>query len=127
MRPLRPERARIIRERAAVKRRPPEHVVAALVLTVLLLLAAAVARAEDDRTLEAVTIEGEVRLPQVLFITSREVDRPMDWLDHYDVPLAVPAAITPGWAVLAAPDAPPPGIVATPAEEKPGSPQEDSR
>ncbi len=32
------------------------------------------------RTLEDVTIEGEVRLPQILFISSRDTERPLDVL-----------------------------------------------
>jgi len=36
------------------------------------------------KTLDEITIEGEVRLPQVLFITSRESTRPLDWLELYD-------------------------------------------
>jgi hypothetical protein len=35
------------------------------------------------KTLDAVTIEGEVRLPQVLFITSRDGERPLDFLAMY--------------------------------------------
>jgi hypothetical protein len=35
------------------------------------------------KTLEEITIEGEVRLPEVLFITSRDVERPLDWVDGY--------------------------------------------
>lgn len=35
------------------------------------------------KTLEDITIEGEVRLPEVLFITSRDVERPLDWLAGY--------------------------------------------
>jgi len=39
------------------------------------------ARAEDTKTLDDIQIEGEVRLPRVLFITSRETARPLDFLD----------------------------------------------
>ena len=35
------------------------------------------------KTLEEITIEGEVKLPEVLFITSRDIERPLDWLDGY--------------------------------------------
>jgi hypothetical protein len=35
------------------------------------------------KTLQEITIEGEVRLPEVLFITSRDVERPLDWLAGY--------------------------------------------
>jgi hypothetical protein len=35
------------------------------------------------KRLEATNIEGEVHLPQVLFITSRESVRPLDFLDFY--------------------------------------------
>ncbi len=51
---------------------------------------------EAVRTLDDVTIEGEVRLPQVLFISSRETDRPLDALavfgpiDPREVALATP-------------------------------------
>ena len=44
---------------------------------------AADAPKEAVKTLDAVTIEGEVRLPQVLFITSRESDRPLEFLSLY--------------------------------------------
>ena len=37
----------------------------------------------SHKTLEATRIEGEVRLPEVLFITSRDVERPLDELDAY--------------------------------------------
>jgi hypothetical protein len=36
-----------------------------------------------SKTLEEITIEGEVRLPEVLFITSRDVERPLDSLAGY--------------------------------------------
>jgi len=35
------------------------------------------------KTLQEITIEGEVRLPEVLFITSRDVERPLDALAGY--------------------------------------------
>ena len=41
------------------------------------------AHAEEVTTLEEISIEGEVRLPRVLFITSRDIARPLDFLDHY--------------------------------------------
>ncbi|GJM45560.1 MAG: hypothetical protein DHS20C21_24020 [Gemmatimonadota bacterium] len=78
--------------RVAVRRRSiPSHVIAAGLVTLILLILSAVARAEP-RTLDTVTIEGEVRLPEVLFITSRDVARPMDWLDHYAGPTAAGVA-----------------------------------
>lgn len=39
--------------------------------------------AAPTKTLEEIAIEGEVRLPEVLFITSRDVRRPVDWLEQY--------------------------------------------
>jgi len=39
------------------------------------------ARAEETKTLDDIRIEGEVRLPRVLFITSRETARPFDFLE----------------------------------------------
>jgi hypothetical protein len=50
------------------------------------------AAAPTPRTLDEITIEGEVRLPQVLFITSRESTRPLDWLEHYGPPTAAEVA-----------------------------------
>ena len=44
---------------------------------------AAAAPASAVRTLEDVTIEGELRLPQVLFISSREAVRPLDALAFF--------------------------------------------
>lgn len=41
------------------------------------------AQKSAPKTLEEITIEGEVRLPEVLFITSRDVERPLDWLEGY--------------------------------------------
>jgi hypothetical protein len=38
------------------------------------------ARADEVKTLDDIRIEGEVRLPRVLFITSRETVRPLDFL-----------------------------------------------
>ena len=83
-RPARPDR----RARAVARRRSVRpHFVAAGCVTLILLALSAMARAEEEpRTLDAVTIEGEVRLPEVLFITSRDVARPLDWLDHYSGP-----------------------------------------
>ena len=40
-------------------------------------------RVQPAKTIEEITIEGEVRLPEVLFITSRDVQRPIDWLEEY--------------------------------------------
>ena len=54
--------------------------------TLLFLLAATVAVAEDEpaRTLDTVAIEGEVEVPQVLFISSRDHLRFHDGTgDHY--------------------------------------------
>ncbi|MFN8178080.1 MAG: hypothetical protein U0167_09130 [bacterium] len=39
--------------------------------------------AGSAKTIKEITIEGEVKLPEVLFITSRDVERPLDWLDAY--------------------------------------------
>jgi hypothetical protein len=54
-----------------------------------LVLPAAESRGADHevKTLDEITIEGEVRLPRVLFITSRETERPLDFLDEYLPPL----------------------------------------
>ena len=61
-----------------------------------ILLAASGSGERAPRRLEDIMIEGEVRLPQVLFITSRESRRPLDWLDHYAPPGAAEvAAATP--------------------------------
>ncbi len=47
----------------------------------LLLAAAAPAPKQEVRTLDAITIEGEAAVPQVLFITSREHPRHPDFLE----------------------------------------------
>lgn len=39
--------------------------------------------AAAEKTLKEITIEGEVRLPEVLFITSRDVERPVDAVGTY--------------------------------------------
>ncbi|HMB69838.1 MAG TPA: hypothetical protein VKU85_11020 [bacterium] len=85
-----PAASRQPRLRVLARRRSPRpHLIAAGCFTLVLLALAAIARAEPEtRTLDAVTIEGEVRLPEVLFITSRDVARPLDWLDHYAGPSA---------------------------------------
>lgn len=97
----------------------------ALVALALFSLASTPAGAQE-RTLEEVEIEGEVRLPQVLFITSRDSDRPLDWLGAYQpataaavaldayrpariyvVPLGIPALLdAAGASPLASPAAP---------------------
>jgi hypothetical protein len=52
------------------------------------------------KTLDEITIEGEVRLPRVLFITSRETERPLDFLEEYLPPLdAVANEIAPSGPV----------------------------
>ena len=45
-----------------------------------LLIASAAAAKDTDRTLEAIQIEGEIEVPQVLFITSRDHPRFRDGL-----------------------------------------------
>jgi len=65
-----------------------------MVLAAALALGVPAGAAPAPRTLEEITIEGEVRLPQVLFITSRESTRPLDWLDHYAPPDAAEVART---------------------------------
>jgi hypothetical protein len=59
-----------------------------------MLLAASASGAPAPRRLDEIMIEGEVRLPQVLFITSRESRRPLDWLDHYAPPSSAEVAAT---------------------------------
>jgi len=49
------------------------------VLVALLVASAATAK-DEDRTLEAIQIEGEIDVPQVLFITSRDHPRFRDGL-----------------------------------------------
>jgi hypothetical protein len=52
-----------------------------VLLVILALLVSTVAAAKDeDRTLEAIQIEGEIAVPQVLFITSRDHPRFRDGL-----------------------------------------------
>jgi hypothetical protein len=63
----------------------------ASVLIATILLAPAAGK-PAPRTLDDIMIEGEVRLPQVVFITSREANRPLDWLDHYMPPGAAEVA-----------------------------------
>jgi hypothetical protein len=117
----------------ARRRGIPVAIAVTLAVTALLLGMAAATRAEEPRTLEAVEIEGEVRLPQVLFITSRDVERPLDWLDHYAA--AAPAEERPVrvFVVPAPLPSPVPGsVVDAPAgptntEEPHRSLQEESR
>lgn len=66
--------------------------------------------AAEVKTLDDINIEGEIRLPRVLFITSRETVRPLDFLG-----LCLPPAEG---------EAPPVGpvpVVGTPATAVPGS------
>jgi hypothetical protein len=42
------------------------------------------------KTLDDIRIEGEIRLPRVLFLTSRETECPFDFLDHYRVAAGTP-------------------------------------
>lgn len=83
----------------------------------ILVLPAAEGRRVDSgvKTLDEITIEGEVRLPRVLFITSRETHRPLDFLEEYLPPLdavaneatpsgPVPVAVTPPDTLNAADD-----------------------
>ena len=55
-------------------------------------IVAAAGAADVPRTLDEIMIEGELHLPQVLFITSRESARPLDWLEHYAAPSAFEVA-----------------------------------
>ena len=64
------------------------------------------APAKAAKTLEEITIEGEVRLPEVLFITSRDVERPLD---------AVAAYLAAEDSLVAALDAAPVRVHVTPA------------
>jgi hypothetical protein len=90
-----------------------------LAVAFALLLPSARAAAEA-RTLDEVEIEGEVRLPQVLFITSRESERPLDFLDAFAGPDAAEIAATawrppnlypvPAAEIAAGPAGPPPAV-----------------
>ncbi|MEZ5064472.1 MAG: hypothetical protein R3B81_07025 [bacterium] len=51
----------------------------------------------EERTIDDIEIEGEVRLPQVLFITSRESERPLDWLEGWAEATAADIALD-AWA-----------------------------
>ena len=87
--PTRPPRAIAV---PAESRRRFVLLGAAVAALLALLAHATLTRAEETRTLDEVEIEGEVRLPQVLFITSREADRPLDWLDTWSGPTAADIA-----------------------------------
>lgn len=65
--------------------RPSLHVFAWLAASLAIAAPAGATDAADPgvKTLEAVNIEGELRLPQVLFITSRDSRRPLDYLEVY--------------------------------------------
>jgi hypothetical protein len=76
----------------AQSRRRLMLLVAGAVAVLALAVFASLARAEEARTLDEVEIEGEVRLPQVLFITSREAERPLDWLEAWDTASAADIA-----------------------------------
>ena len=65
------------------------HLIAAIAL--IALPAAPATPSGEVKTLDEITIEGEVRLPRVLFITSRETERPLDFLEGYLPPLDVVA------------------------------------
>jgi hypothetical protein len=51
-----------------------------LIVLMALLVATAASAKDGDRTLEAIEIEGEIAIPQVLFITSRDHPRFRDGL-----------------------------------------------
>lgn len=73
------------------------------------------ARAEEVKTLDDIRIEGEVQLPRVLFITSRETVRPLDFLGLCLPPAEaepLPAGPVP---VVGAPAEAVPGAAASPA------------
>jgi hypothetical protein len=54
------------------------------ILLVAILIATSASAKDTDRTLEAIEIEGEIAIPQVLFITSRDHPRYRDGLrDRY--------------------------------------------
>jgi len=91
--PTRPERAPQAVAVPAGARRRLVLLGAAVAALLAIVALATLARAEDDtRTIEDIEIEGEVRLPQVLFITSREATRPHDWLDAWPGPAAADIA-----------------------------------
>lgn len=93
------------------------------------------AAAGSEKTLKEITIEGEVRLPEVLFITSRDVERPLDAVAAYllaedsltaaldDVPVRVHVAS--GAVTPALPDPLQPTAVRSPAAVR--ETQEDVR
>lgn len=56
-------------------------------------LLATMAAAEPQRTLDEITIEGEVPLPQVLFISSRETPRYQDHLHRRFLPSSLQLAL----------------------------------
>jgi hypothetical protein len=61
------------------------------------------AGASEPRTLEEITIEGEVAVPQVLFITARDQRRYIDDLHHHYLPLALEigkTTVLPMWIAL---------------------------
>jgi hypothetical protein len=75
------------------------------------------ARAEEVKTLDDIRIEGEVRLPRVLFITSRETARPLDFLELC-LPHAEGNALPTGPVpVVGAPAEAVPGAAASPATD----------
>ena len=52
--------------------------------------AAGASSAPAVKTLDDIRIEGEIRLPRVLFLTSRDTECPFDFLDHYRVAAGTP-------------------------------------
>jgi len=76
------------------------------------------------KTLDDIRIEGEIRLPRVLFLTSRETECPFDFLDHYRVAAAMPPVTEPlpvlgGVPALAEPEHEPAVAPANEAAERP--------
>jgi hypothetical protein len=77
--------------------------------------------AGDVKTLDDIKIEGEVRLPRVLFITSRETVRPLDFLGLCLPPAEGEARPVGPVPVVGAPAEAAPGTAASPAESAPAS------
>lgn len=106
----------------ADSRRRPVLLAAAVAALLALLALTTFSRAEEPRTLDDIEIEGEVRLPQVLFITSREASRPLDWLDAWQEPTAADIASGAWTPPLIHLLSPVPGIPAVAGEGETGAP-----
>lgn len=72
------------------------------------------------KTLDDIRIEGEIRLPRVLFLTSRDTECPFDWLDHYRVAAGTPPVneLLPVLGDVPALAEHPTGLTAAPADDR---------